>query len=306
MSTLVVTRNELDTTLPAVCRFNDKSMGRWRKQTVVMVGPPGTGKTTLVFSMARNEALLKWYNELTDLELSQIPVYKTPCHPDATAPEVYGQYLPIDGVWTFIPGAMLRAWGYNWHREHVADKATGYDEHCKTPPPGVHLLDDIHLMGPGGQSAMYLSFDNGVGASFMDPFGKLVFPHEAALVFGTMNGEIDSLDPAVVDRTAIKVPVMEPSEQMLAALDDEMMQACCEADYTNNMDPTATYREWQSISQLRPIVGLHKAALLALGKEDRSKKLIEALAKAEGSGLFPGAGREARDALNSIIKATPV
>ena len=312
MTTLFVTRNELETTLPAVCRFYDKGQSRWRKQTVVEVGPPGTGKTTLVFMLAKNPELLKWYNEQTGLELEEIPVYTTTCHPDATAPEVYGQYLPIDGVWTFIPGAMLRAWGYNWHREHVGstthgsvELTTGYDKVCKTPPPGIHLLDDIHLMGPGGQAAMYKSFDNGVGANFLDPFGKLHFPHPAALAFGTMNGEIDSLDPAVVDRTAVKVPVMEPSDPMLDNL-DEMMRELCAADYTNNMEPIATYREWLSISQLRPVVGLAKAVLLALGKEDRTKKLIEALAKVEASGVFGTSSHEARDALKAIINGTPV
>lgn len=303
MSTLFVTRNELETTLPAVCRFFDNGQQRWRKQTVVEIGPPGTGKTTLVFMLAKAETLVNWYNEQTGLEMAEIPVYTTTCHPDATAPEVYGQYLPIDGVWTFLPGAMLRAWGYNWHSEHVVDKTTGYDEVCKAPAPGIHLLDDIHLMGPGGQAAMYKSFDNGVGANFMDPYGKLHFPHQAALAFGTMNGEIDSLDPAVVDRTAVKVPVMEPSDGQLDQL-DEMMRELCAADYTNNMEPIATYREWLSISQLKPVVGLAKAVLLALGKEDRTKKLIEALAKVEASGVFGTSSHEARDALKAIIAGT--
>ncbi len=83
------------------------------------------------------------------------------------------------------------------------------------------------------------------------------------------------------------------------------MMACCEADYTNNLDPTATYREWQSIAQLKPVVGLAKAVLLALGKEDRMKKLIEAMSRAEATGLIPGSGREARDAHKAIIAATP-
>lgn len=305
MSTLFLERNELETILPAVCKYFDRSTGRWRKQSVTEVGPPGTGKTTTVFSLAKNPDLVRWYNDRTGLEVKEIPVYATACHPDATAPEVYGQYLPLDGVWTFIPGAMLRAWGYNWDLSGVTDKTTGYDEIHKVPAPGIHLLDDIHLMGPGGQAAMYKSLDNGVGANFLDPFGKLHFPHEAALCFSTMNGEIDSLDPAVVDRTAVKVPVMEPSTAMLENLEEDMRELCA-ADYTDNMDPIATYREWLSISQLRPVVGLAKAVLLALGKEDRAKKLIEALAKVEASGVFGTSNREARDALKEIITGTPV
>jgi hypothetical protein len=290
MTTLTVDRNELQGILPKIAHQGG------RKQSVVLIGPPGTGKTSLIFALARDEQLLDFYNRATDLMLEEIPVYVTSCHPDATAPEVFGQYLPLDGTWTFIPGSMLRAWGYNWHGEHVSDRTTGYDEDCKTPAPGIHLLDDLHLMGPGGQAAMYKSMDNGKGGNFLDPFGQLVYPHPAALLFGTMNGEIDSLDPAVQDRTAIKAAVMEPSTEMLDALDEDMRELC-EADYTNNMDPVATYREWQSISQMRPVVGLGKAALLALGKSDRAKALIEAMARI---GIA-----EAKAELKSMIAATP-
>lgn len=303
MSTLFVTRNELETTLPAVCKYFDKALKSWRKQSVVEIGPPGTGKTTLVFMLARSPQLVAWYNEVTGLELSEIPVYTTTCHPDATAPEVYGQYLPVDGVWTFLPGAMLRAWGYKWLLGGVSDKTTGYDNVNNAPPPGIHLLDDIHLMGPGGQAAMYKSFDNGAGANFLDPYGKLHFPHQAALAFGTMNGEIDSLEPAVVDRAAVKVPVMEPSDGQLEQL-DPMFRDLCAADYNQNMEPIATYREWLSISLNRPVVGLGKAVLLSLGNPDRTKRLIEAIARNEAAGFI--SGREARDTLHVIIKGTPV
>jgi hypothetical protein len=311
VSTLFFSRNDLEAMLPTICKNFDKGQNRWRKTSTVAVGPPGTGKTTMIFTMAKHPDLVKWYNGVTGLELAEVPVYTTSCHPDATAPEVYGQYLPLDGNWTFIPGSMLRAWGYNWHGEHVGIgpgpgviDPTGYDAVCKTPPPGIHLLDDIHLMGPGGQAAMYKSFDNGVGANFMDPFGKLHFPHEAALAFGTMNGEINSLDEAVVDRCGAKPLVMEPSTAMLANLEEDMRELCA-ADYTDNLEPIATYREWLSISQLRPVVGLAKAVVLALGKEDRAKKLIEALAKVEASGVFGTKSREAREALKAIVEGTP-
>jgi MoxR-like ATPase len=296
MTYLTVDRNELEGILPSIVSFYDKDWGKWRKQAVVLIGPPGTGKTSLIFSLARHPKMLERYNELTELELEEIPVYTTSCHPDATAPEVFGQYLPLDGKWTFIPGSMLRAWGYKWHRGHVANIHDGYDADCETPPPGIHLLDDIHLMGPGGQAAMYKSMDNGKGGNFLDPWGQTTYPHPAALVMGTMNGEIDSLDPAVQDRTAVKAAVMEPSTVMLDALDEDMRELC-EADYTNNMDPVATYREWQSISLLRPVVGLGKAALLALGKPERAKALIEAMARIG----IP----EAKTELKAMIAATP-
>src|SRR6516162_8338270 len=102
MTYLTVDRNELEGILPSIVSFYDKDWGKWRKQAVVLIGPPGTGKTSLIFSLARHPKMLERYNELTELELEEIPVYTTSCHPDATAPEVFGQYLPLDGKWTFI------------------------------------------------------------------------------------------------------------------------------------------------------------------------------------------------------------
>jgi hypothetical protein len=98
---------------------------------------------------------------------------------------------------------------------------------------------------------------------------------------------------------------MEPSDQQLAQLAEDMQELCA-ADYTNNMEPIATYREWLSISDMRPDVGLAKAVMLALGKEDRAEKMIEALAKVEASGVFGTSSHEARDALKEIINGTPV
>ena len=53
------------------------------------------------------------------------------------------------------------------------------------------------------------------------------------------------------------------------------------------------------------MVGLAKAVLVALGKEDRTKKPAEALAKVEASGAFGTGKRAARDAIKAMINATP-
>ncbi len=310
---LLVDRDEIHSIIPVVCKyFNDNWItpdfpaGRWVRQAIEFVGAPGTGKTTEAFALAEEESLVKWYNEVTGLELTSIPVYVATCHPDGTAPEYIGTYLPLDGNWSFQPGPMLRSWGYNWHIGHVKDPTTGYDQTCQTPPPGMLLVDDTHLMGPGGMAALYKMMDNGRGGSFLDPWGKLIYPHEGALVMGTMNGEIDSLDPAVVDRVAVKCPVTKPSSQMLEILAPDIA-VCCNTDYDGNPNPVATFREWQSISQLRPLIGLSKAVMLALGKLDRSERLIEALAKAEAELVKAGviaATSEARDALMELKRAT--
>lgn len=310
---LLVDRDELRTIIPVVCKTFNESWNRWVRQAIMYVGPPGTGKTTLIFEMAEHPDLVAWYNERTGLSMTQIPVYMATCHPDGTAPEYIGTYLPLDGVWSFQPGPMLRSWGYNWHnhgapnakRPKGTDQVTGYDHECNTPAPGICGWDDVHLMGPGGMAALYRGMDAGKGGSVTDPWGKLVYPHEGALSFGTMNGEIDSLDPAVVDRTAVKCPVTTPSSDMLAILAPDIA-FCCQTDYDGNPNPVASFREWQSISQLRPQIGLSKAVMLALGKLDRTERLIEALAKAEAemvkASIIP-ATSEARDALMELKRA---
>lgn len=316
---LMVDRDEIHSIIPVVCKNYNERWGRWVRQAIVFVGAPGTGKTTESFSLAEHPDLVAWYNERTGLTVDKIPVYVATCHPDGTAPEYIGTYLPLDGNWSFQPGPMLRSWGYGWHNHGKAtalqikagmtnvgtDQKTGYDHECNVPPPGKLLVDDIHLMGPGGMAALYKMMDNGQGGSFLDPWGKLIYPHEASLVDGTMNGEIDSLDPAVVDRVAVKCPVTMPSAEMLSILAPDLAVICKE-DYTQSGVPIATFREWQSISQLRPQLGLSKAVMLALGKFDRAERLIEALSKIEATlvtaGIIP-ATTEARDAMMELKRA---
>lgn len=262
-SPLVLPRDEIQDILPEIALTNDKHLGRKRANPIILIGPPGTGKTSMAAKLA--EQIDRMF-------------FKTASHPDYEASEMFGRFLPLKGEWDFVYGPALRAWGYP---DREGD---------------VLCVDDIHLMGPGGQSSLYTALDAGVGGSYLHPDGTMLYPKEQHVVVCTMNGEIDSLDPAVRDRARIIIPVMEPSTPMLEALHEDI-RVLCEADYDNNFDPVATYREWRSMSDLWPIVGLARASLMALGTQERAQKMLKAMSTV---GI-----KDAKDAHKEILMAAP-
>jgi hypothetical protein len=94
-----------------------------------------------------------------------------------------------------------------------------------------------------------------------------------------MNGEPEELDDPILDRLAVRIMVMVPSEDMLRTLEPRIRDFV-ESDYDGtNPNPTATFRQWQSMSMMWPVVGLGKACLMALGNMDRARKMLEVLSQ---------------------------
>jgi hypothetical protein len=194
------------------------------------------------------------------------------------------------------------------------------------------IIDDLHLMGPDGQAALYQACDFGPGSTFSLDDGSSVTPQSGYCVVGTMNGDPSRLDEAVRSRFRNVIPVLEPSSTMLAQLvlgrcapcgavyqgvascqschgaldiDDELAMQC-DRDYSAGGERVGEYREWQALAtNLRNGMPLALAVGMTFtdgdgtlpSHYDRCTKVVKAL----HSAAYPGASA----VVNSMIAGMP-
>lgn len=218
------------------------------QKAFLLYGPPGTGKTSIVWKLG---------------QVLGIPVYPYACNPDASIGEIFAGIGPDPTgkqPLCYQHGPALMGWGHT--------------PGCK---PGILLLDDAHLMGLGGESAMYRATDKAPGAFWIMPDGQVVFPHEESVTVITTNGDPNDLPEPVRDRTAgARIFVPRPSTEMLNELEPEIRKMCIQTYRSET--PSITYREWLAISKQ---IGSGRDAAtvlsMAVGHE-RGMQTLEALA----------------------------
>lgn len=230
-------------------------------RSILLQGPPGVGKSYTLREVAH--------------ELGR-NAYVVHSHGDILAGEITFSYAPIEGKWMLNPGPVMLAMGYS------VDPATGTVIEID---PGIVIFDDIHEMGPGGLSALYMALDSAKsGADLTLPGGQRITPKPGYGVGLTMNGVSSELPAPVCDRLFAVCPVMQPSDAMLEEL-NEHVRALCELDYDGKtIDPVGTYRQWSALSDLMdtPDVSLYDAVVLAFhGDADKVNRVLMTLEAAE-------------------------
>lgn len=214
--------------------------------TILLEGPPATGKTHTA------RAIADWLH---------LAFYSVPCHEDMTASEILGGYAPVNGVWDFQQGPVLKSW-------------------TDTSPKGSMLtFEDVHRAGGAFMSTAFLALDEGRtwttphGVSYSQPKGRV-------WTILTTNGSFADLDEPIQSRIGFVLRVTKPSTKQLGAIKNDYIREACELDYASTESGevlTADFRRWRSLDRTFPMVGLELAlaGTVGDGMGDASQPVIQ-------------------------------
>lgn len=205
---------------------------------LLLHGPPGTGKTHLAVHERSNAA-----QSVVSITVTE----------EMPAAEVRGHFVPQGDRFVWHDGPAIRAW-----RE------------------GARLvLNEIDHAGGDLLSQLLLLLDDATSARIDLPSGEVVTPAPGFSVIATMNGDPDTLPPALRDRFAACVEVNEVSPEALALLPSDVREAA-RATVALPEERRVSVRAWLTFALLRTQTGdEHAAAQAVFGK--RATDVLDAL-----------------------------
>jgi MoxR-like ATPase len=196
----------------------------------LLYGPPGTGKS---YAAQRHGAAG--------------PVYNITLTPDTPAAELRGHYHPRGGEFVWVDGPVVKAM-----RE------------------GARIIvNEVNHAGGDTLSFLLAALDNAESARLTLPTGETVVPESGYHVVGTMNGMPDELLPALRDRFAACVEILEPHPDAIDALPEDLRNAA-RGTVSASGDDRITLRAWLAFAVLRPRIGDEHAAAAVFGSNYRA------------------------------------
>lgn len=185
-------------------------------------------------------------------------VYNLTITPDTAAAELRGHYHPRGGEFVWQDGPIVRAM-----RE------------------GARLvLNEVNHAGGDVLSFLLAALDNPASCRICLPSGETVRPAPGFHVVGTMNGEPDDLLPALRDRFASCVEILEPHPAAIDSLPADLQNAA-RGTVTAAGSDRISLRSWLNFAALRSGVGHEVAAQAAFGS--RWQAVLDSLRAGNGS-----------------------
>ena len=206
----------------------------------LLYGPPGTGKT---------------YAGLT-MKPTHQQAFRLICTDEMSTADITGLWQPNGDRFTYNEGLAVKAWRH-----------------------GARLVIDEINRANGDVLSLLLAFtDTVASSSWQNPeTGETVTPATGYSVVLTMNGEPDDLEPALLDRFAIRLKISQPHPDALATLPEYLRQPAARLAQLD--EHRASLRAFQVIAQLEHTYGLRRAIELVL--PHHADAFADALAVAE-------------------------
>ncbi len=208
----------------------------------LLYGPYGTGKTMTALLSHKPDQL-------------SVPVTITE---STTAAALVGHFLIRGGetVWhDNAPG--LFAW------EHGA----------------LLVINEVDKARGDVEDILHVLLDDPAAARLRLPSGREVRPRDGFRCIATMNGDLDDLPGALLDRFSILLPVLRPSAHVVGTLPPDVAAAVdyiySEAGKTDGGSPRYTFRQMRNFAEHRKRFPEKTAALMVTGRADRASALVE-------------------------------
>lgn len=167
--------------------------------------------------------------------------------PETPAAELRGHYHPRGGEFVWCDGPVLSA------------MRSG----------GRVVLNEIDHAGGDTLSFLLAALDNPESCRITLPSGETVRPAPGFNVVATMNGRPEDLLPAIRDRFAAAVEILDPHPDAIEALPADLRNAA-RGTVSATGDDRITLRSWLAFASLRPRVGDATAAAAVFGTNWRA------------------------------------
>lgn len=174
--------------------------------------------------------------------------------PETPAAELRGHYVPRGGEFVWQDGPAVRSM-----REG-----------------GRLVLNEIDHAGGDVLSFLLAALDNPESCRICLPSGETVRPSPGFHCVATMNGSPDDLLPAILDRFACAIPILEPHPEAIEALPADIRDAARGTVMASRPEDRISLRSWLAFAEYRGCVGPQFAAQAVFG--ERWESVLDSLA----------------------------